>query len=115
MTYGSIPDQGTKELSSSLYNPLHKGLSILSTNPYTSSDHITNTMVDIYTSGDWLIIISPFGAEPSICIDSCFSSSEKNRDWVDSLLETTTFAILDQVSPDIVICLPLGLLVSTTS
>ena len=39
----------------------------------------------------------------------------RNCDWVYSILETTTLPNHDQANPDPVICLPLGLLVSTTS
>ena len=39
---GSVPDQGTKESSSSLYNPPHRGKSISSPNPSTLSDHFKN-------------------------------------------------------------------------
>ena len=77
LAYGSVCDQGTKESYSSLYNPPHKGLYILFTNPSTLSDYLTTTMVDIYPSGAWLLMIHPSGAEPYICIDSCLSSSEK--------------------------------------
>ena len=74
---GSAPDQGTKELSSSLYNTPHMGESILSPDPSTFYDHLIITMVDVSLSGAWLLIISPSGAEYSIHIDSWFSSSEK--------------------------------------
>ena len=67
---GSVPDQGTKESSSSLYNPLHRGEYILYPYPSTLSDHLTTTMVDVPPSGVWLPIISPSGAEYSIRIDS---------------------------------------------
>ena len=66
---GSIPDQGNNEFSSSLYNPLHRGESMLSLDPYTLSDHLTTTMVDIHPYGAWLLVIAPSGAEFSICID----------------------------------------------
>ena len=56
---GSVPDQGTKESSSSLYNPPHRGKSISSLDPYTLSDHLTTTIVDVSSSGAWLLIISP--------------------------------------------------------
>ena len=36
-------------------------------------------MVDIAPSGDWLLIIAISGAEYSICLDSCLSSSEKKH------------------------------------
>ena len=80
LAYGSITDQGTKESSSSLYNPPHRGEYILSPDPYTFSDHLTTTIVDVPPSGAWLLIISPSGAEYYICIDSCLSSSEK-KPW----------------------------------
>ena len=46
-----VPNQGTKESSSYLYNPPHKGASIFSPNPSTVYDHFTTTMVDISPSG----------------------------------------------------------------
>ena len=80
----SFPDQGTRESSSSLYNPPHRGESILSPDPFTLSDYLTNTIVYISPSGAWLLIIAPSGAESSIRIGSCFSSSEK-KPWTDWL------------------------------
>ena len=59
---GSVPDQGTKESSSSLYNPLHRGESILSPDPSTLSDYLTTTIVDVSHSGAWLLILAPSGA-----------------------------------------------------
>ena len=47
LAYGSILDQGTKEFSSSLYNSLHKGESVLSPDPSTLSEYFTTTMADI--------------------------------------------------------------------
>ena len=79
LAYGSVTDQKTKELSSSLYNPSHRGGFILSPYPSTFSDHLTTTMVNIPPSGAWLLIIAPFGAKYSILIDSCFSSKEKKQ------------------------------------
>ena len=72
-------------------------------------------MVYVPPSGSWLLIIAPSGAKPSIRIDSCFSSLEKNCDQVDSLLETTTLPDIDQAAPDLLIILPLGLLYLNTS
>ena len=74
---GSDPDQETKESSSSLYNPLHRGEYILSPYPSTLSDHFTTTMVDVPASGAWLLIIAPYLAKSSICVYCCFSCSEK--------------------------------------
>ena len=74
---GYVPEQGTKELPSSLYNPPHRGESIFSPEPYNFYYHLIITMVDVSPSGAMLLIISPSGAESSIRIDSCFSSSEK--------------------------------------
>ena len=70
LAYGSVPDQGTKELYSSLYNPPHRGESILSQDPSTLFDHLTTNMVYVTPSGSWLLIIAPYGAESSIRIDS---------------------------------------------
>ena len=72
---GSVPDQGTKESPYSLYNPPHRGESILSPYPFTFSDHSTTAMLDVSPSGAWLFIIDPSGAESSIRIDYCFYSS----------------------------------------
>ena len=72
-------------------------------------------MVYVPPSGSWLLIIAPSGAKPSIRIDSCFSSLEKNCDQVDSLLETTTLPDIDQAAPDIGSHLPLGMVDLTTS
>ena len=71
---GSVTDQGTKEWSSYLYNRPHRGEYILYPDPSTLSDHLITTIVDLSTSGAWLLIIVPSGAKSSICIDSCFSS-----------------------------------------
>ena len=87
----------------------------MSPEPSTLSEHLTTTMVDIYPYGAWLLIIYPYGAKPSICVDSCVYQSEKNRDQVDSLLETTTLPNPGQDAPDLLIHLPLGLIASTTS
>ena len=70
---GSVNDQGTKESSYSLYNQLHRGESILSLYPFTLYDHLTTTMVDVPPTGTWLLIISLYGAESSIHIDSWLS------------------------------------------
>ena len=80
LSSGSIPDQGTNESSSSLYNSSHRGEYILSPDPSNFSDHLITTVVDVTTSGDWLLIIAPYGDESSVRIDSCFSSSEK-KPW----------------------------------
>ena len=111
---GSVPDQGTIPFYS-LYNPPHRGESISSPDPSTLSDHLTTTIVDVSPSGAWLLILAPSEAESSVCIDSYFSSSEKNYEQIYFLLETTTLTILDQVAPDIGIHLPLGVEVLTTS
>ena len=79
-----VPNQGTRELYSSLYNPPHRGEFILYTEPSTFSDHLITPMVDVPPSGTWLVIIAPSGAEYSICIDSCFYSLEK-KPWTDWL------------------------------
>ena len=81
---GSVTDQGTKELSSSLYNPPHRGEYILCPELSTFSDHLIITMVDVHPYGAWLLIISPSGAESSIRIESCSSYSE-NKPWTDWL------------------------------
>ena len=39
----------------------------------------------------------------------------RNCEQIDSLLETTTIPIIDQVAPDLGIHLPLGVVVLTTS
>ena len=77
MASGSINDQGIIYPLSSLYNPPHSGPSTLTICPYIESEHFITTMVDIDTSEAWLLIISPSGAESSICLDSCLPSSEK--------------------------------------
>ena len=77
LAYGSIPDQGTKESHFPLYNPPHRGASILSSDPFTLSDHLTTNIVDAHPYEAWFIIIAPSGAKSSIRIDYCFSSSEK--------------------------------------
>ena len=74
---GSVTEQVTKELSSYLYNPPHRGASMLSLYLSTFSDNFTTNIVDVPTSGSWLLIIAPSGAKSSICIYSCFYSSEK--------------------------------------
>ena len=82
LAYRSVPGQGTKELSYSLYNFPHRGESIFSKDPSTFSDHLTTTMVDSPPSWAWLLIITPYGAKSSIRIDSWFSSSDK-KPWTD--------------------------------
>ena len=67
---GSVPDQGTKESYSSLYNPPHRGESIFSPYPSTFYDHLIATIVDVSLSGAMLLIIAPSGSEYSIRIDS---------------------------------------------
>ena len=77
---GSVPDQGTKEYSSSLYNPPHRDESILSPVPSTFSDHLITNIVDVYSSRYWLLIIASSGAKSYIGVYSCLSSSEK-KPW----------------------------------
>ena len=72
-------------------------------------------MVDDPPAGAWLLIISPSGAESSIRIYYCFSSSEKNREQIDSILETTNLPNKYQAPPDLGIYLPLGLVALATS
>ena len=57
--------------------------------------------VYIAPSEAWLFIFANYGAETSIFADSCFSSSYNKNDCFDSLLETTTLTIIDQVALDI--------------
>ena len=73
---GSVPEKGTNEFSSYLYNTPYKVEYILSPDPSTLSDYFTTTMLDISPSRAWLLIISPFGTKPYICIESYFSTSE---------------------------------------
>ena len=75
LKYGSVPEQVTKESSSSLYNLLHRGEYILSPYPSSFSDHLITDVVDVPPSGAWFLIISPSGAESYICIDSRLYSS----------------------------------------
>ena len=63
---GSVSNQGTKESSYSLYNLPHRGEYILSPDPSTLSDHLITTILYVSSSGSWLLIISPSGAESSI-------------------------------------------------
>ena len=65
----------TKELRN--HPILHRGEYILSPDPSTFSDHLITTIVVVPPYGAWLLIIDPSGAEYYICVDSCFSSSEK--------------------------------------
>ena len=74
---GYVPDHGIIDPWYSLYNKPHSGPSTLTLGPFIASDHFITTMVDIAPSGAWLLTIAPSGAEYSICLDSCFSSSEK--------------------------------------
>ena len=77
LAYGSVPDQGIIDPWSSLNNPPHSGTSTLTLVPFIASDHYIITMVDIASSGAWLLIIAPSGAEYSICLDYCLSYSYK--------------------------------------
>ena len=79
LAYVSVPEKSTKELSSSLYNPLQSVASIFYTYPSTLYENFTKTTVDVPPSGAWLLIISPSGDDSSICIYSCFSSLEKKQ------------------------------------
>ena len=81
---GSFSDKGSRESSSSLYNKPYRGESILYPETNTFPENLTTTMVDVPPPGSWLLIIYPSGAEYSIRIDSCFSSSEKKlrTDWL---------------------------------
>ena len=115
LSYGSVPDQGTIYQLSYLYNPPESVPSTLILGPFIASEYFTNTMVDISPSGSCFLIISPSESEPPICIDSFYTPQRRNCDKVDSILETTNRPILDQDAPDIGICLPLGLIASTTS
>ena len=72
---GSVPDQVTKESSSHLYNPSYRGEPIFSPDPSTVSDHLITNILDFPPYGAWLLIIAPSGAESSIRIGSCLSSS----------------------------------------
>ena len=69
LVYGSVPDQGTLDLSSSLYNTLHMGSNILSPVPSTFSNHLPTKMVDIAPYLLLLLIIDPSGAKSSIYVD----------------------------------------------
>ena len=112
---GYVPDQGTKDTYSFLYNPPHNGASLLSPYPSTFSDNFTTTVVDIALSGAWLLIISPYGAEAYICVN-CFSTHQIiNHNQVKSLLDTTILPNIYQAVPDIGIILPLGLIDLTAS
>ena len=96
---GYVPYQVTKDPSSSLHNPPHKGASILSPKPTTFSDHFITTIVDIYPSGSWLIVFSPYGSKPSICVEYFSPHQRRNHDQVDPLLEATTIPNPDQAVP----------------
>ena len=74
---GSVPKKINIHPSPSLYNPPHNRPSNLNCGPSTLSEHFTTTMIDIFPSGDLLLIFNPSGSEASMCVDSCFSSSEK--------------------------------------
>ena len=84
LAYGSVPYHGTKESSSSLYNPPHRGKYISSPNPSTVYEHLTTNIVYVSPYGSWLLILAPSGDKSSVCIDSCLSSSEKKlwTDWI---------------------------------
>ena len=62
-----------------------------------------------------MIILAPSVAESSIRIESFSPLQERNREHIDSLLETTTLPNLDQDAPDLGINLPLGVVALTTS
>ena len=84
LSYGYVPDQGTKELSSSLYNPPHRVEYIFPPEPSTFSDQLITRILDVSPYGAWLVIIAHYGIESFICIDSCFSYSEE-KPWTDWL------------------------------
>ena len=69
---GSVPDHGTKEPSSSWYNPTHRGESILSPDPSTFSDHLTITIVDVGGSSSTSVYISL-----GICQKPCTEFSDR--------------------------------------
>ena len=71
-------------------------------------------MVDVPPSGAWLLIIAPSGAKYYICIYIASPLQGRNREQIDSLLETTTLPNLDQAAPDLGIHLPLGVIAFTT-
>ena len=77
LSSGSVTDQGTQVSAFSLYNLLHKGLYIFSTDPSTLSDHFTTNMVDISPSIYLFLSIDPSGSKPFICRGYCFFSPEK--------------------------------------
>ena len=76
LAYGSVTDQLIINPWSSLYNPPHSVPYTLTLGLFIASDHFITTMVNISTSGSWLLILAPSGSEYYICLDSCFSSSE---------------------------------------
>ena len=77
LSHVSVSEKFTIYLSSSFYNLPHIGASILSPVTYAFSDHLTTTMVDISPYVYFLFIFPPYVAEPSVCLEYCFSYSEK--------------------------------------
>ena len=77
MVSGYVPDQVTIDPWSSLYNQPHSGPFTLTIGPFIASDHFITTMVDIFPSEAWLIIIAPSESESSIYLESWFYSLEK--------------------------------------
>ena len=73
LTYGSVPDQVTKEFSSSLYNPPQRDESIFYTDTSTFSDHLITTIADVPSSRSWLLFTAPSESEYYIHIDSWLS------------------------------------------
>ena len=51
----------------------------LTLDPSTVSDNLKKSIIFEYivTSGAWLLIVDPYGAKPSICVDYCLYSSDK--------------------------------------
>ena len=80
----SDPDQVILYPLSSLYKPPHSVPFTLTLGPFIAYDHSITTMVNITPSRAWLLFLAPSGAESSIHMDSCFSSSEK-KPWTDLL------------------------------
>ena len=76
---GSVPDQQTIYLSSSLYKLPHIVSSILSPTPSNFSDHLTTAIVDIAPSRVWLVIVALSGVKDSICADSVSPHQIRNR------------------------------------
>ena len=91
------------------------GESILSLEPSAFSDHLTTTIVDFLPLDLGCSLFLPLEPNLQSVYTLAYPLQRRNREQIDSLLETTTFPNLVQAAPDLGIHLTLGVVALTTS